>query len=39
VSMPVLVFSMMVAPLGALLGLVVTRNYSDEENETDVLEA
>ena len=27
VSFPVLLFSMMVAPLGALLGLIVTRDY------------
>lgn len=31
VSFPVLLFSMMVAPLGALLGLVVTRNHGNEE--------
>ena len=31
VSFPVLLFSMMVAPLGALLGLVVTRNLGNEE--------
>jgi hypothetical protein len=29
VSFPVLFFSMMVAPLGALLGLIVTRKHSD----------
>ncbi len=30
ISFPVLLFSMMVAPLGALLGLVVTRDYVEE---------
>ena len=30
ISMPVLVLSMMVAPLGALLGLLVTREYSEQ---------
>tara|TARA_B100000900_G_scaffold415541_1_gene445887 strand:+ start:2723 stop:3202 length:480 start_codon:yes stop_codon:yes gene_type:complete len=30
VSFPVLLFSMMVAPLGALLGLIVTRNHGNE---------
>jgi hypothetical protein len=30
VSMPVLVFSMMVAPLGALMGLIVTRKVAQE---------
>ena len=29
ISMPVLVLSMMVAPLGALLGLLVTRDYQE----------
>ncbi|MCH1460919.1 MAG: DUF4281 domain-containing protein [Candidatus Poseidonia sp.] len=29
VSFPVLLFSMMVAPLGALLGLIVTRGYQE----------
>jgi|SRR6056300_127312 hypothetical protein len=33
VSFPVLFFSMMVAPLGALLGLIVTRKHSDETPE------
>ena len=31
VSFPVLLFSMMVAPLGALLGLIVTRNHGKED--------
>ena len=30
ISAPVLIFSMMVAPLGALIGLVVTRKYKEE---------
>jgi len=30
VSFPVLLFSMMVAPLGALMGLIVTRDYQEE---------
>ena len=30
ISFPVLLFSMMVAPLGALLGLVVTRDYVEQ---------
>jgi len=33
VSFPVLFFSMMVAPLGALLGLIVTRKHSNETPE------
>ena len=39
VSFPVLFFSMMVAPLGALLGLIVTRNFSSEGAETGQQEA
>jgi hypothetical protein len=39
VSMPVLLLSMMVAPLGALLGLIVTRNHSDLNSETIAQEA
>ena len=39
VPMPVLLFSMMVAPLGALLGLIVTRNHSDSQSETTAQEA
>lgn len=31
VSFPVLLFSMMVAPLGALLGLIVTRGYNENQ--------
>jgi len=31
VSFPVLLFSMMVAPLGALLGLIVTRNHGNDD--------
>ena len=31
VSMPVLVLSMMVAPLGALMGLLVTRDYQEAD--------
>ena len=31
ISLPVLLFSMMVAPLGALLGLIVTRGYKEEQ--------
>ena len=34
ISMPVLVLSMMVAPLGALLGLLVTREYSEDGEDT-----
>ena len=34
ISMPVLVLSMMVAPLGALLGLLVTREYSEDIADT-----
>ena len=34
ISMPVLVLSMMVAPLGALLGLLVTREYSEDVADT-----
>ena len=37
VSFPVLLFSMMVAPLGALLGLIVTRDY--QENQDAQIEA
>ena len=32
VSFPVLLFSMMVAPLGALLGLIVTRDYQENQD-------
>ena len=32
VSFPVLLFSMMVAPLGALLGLIVTRDYQETQD-------
>ena len=39
VSFPVLFFSMMVAPLGALLGLIVTRNFSGEGAENATQEA
>ena len=39
VSMPILLLSMMVAPLGALLGLIVTRNHSDSQSETTAQEA
>ena len=34
ISMPVLVLSMMVAPLGALLGLLVTREYNEDGADT-----
>lgn len=39
VSMPVLVLSMMVAPLGALVGLIVTRNHAGDGTETAAVEA
>ena len=39
VSFPVLFFSMMVAPLGALLGLIVTRNYSEGSEESEAQKA
>ena len=34
ISFPVLLFSMMVAPLGALMGLIVTRNHAEDTAAT-----
>ena len=34
VSFPVLILSMMVAPLGVLVGMLITRELSDDETET-----
>ncbi len=34
VSTPVLILSMMVAPLGALIGMLVTRELNDDKTET-----
>jgi hypothetical protein len=34
VSFPVLLLSMMVAPLGVLVGMLITRELSDDETET-----
>ncbi len=39
VSFPVLLFSMMVAPLGALMGLIVTRSYTGEATELTEVDA
>ena len=39
VSFPVLLFSMMVAPLGALMGLIVTRSYTGETTELTEVDA
>ena len=39
VSFPVLLFSMMVAPLGALLGLIVTRHHGKEDLMADATTA
>ena len=39
VSMPVLLFSMMVAPLGALLGMLVTRDYNEDKGDSEAVAA
>jgi hypothetical protein len=36
ISTPVLILSMMVAPLGALLGMLVTRELSEEDTSTKI---
>jgi hypothetical protein len=36
ISTPVLILSMMVAPLGALLGMLVTRELSEEDTATKI---
>ena len=39
VSTPVLILSMMVAPLGALIGMLVTRELNDDKTETTAVGA
>ena len=39
VSMPVLLFSMMVAPLGALLGMLATRDYNEDKGNSEAVAA
>ena len=39
VSMPVLLFSMMVALLGALLGMLITWDYNEDKGNSEVVAA